>query len=186
MTRSMRSRFNEPTPRPPQRPQPPQRPRDDDDDYDPRRRAQKPATIVGQIFLIMVIGILGYMAYDWQSHDISGEYQAVTRYLGVVRLSLVRKATTVSGEMVYGHGNNLIMTNGSFTDEKHLQMAFASNPQFPMPETGPESATLDAIVQDGTITGTIEAAGRTLDIRLTKNSIASFYRGIQAHLPWAQ
>jgi hypothetical protein len=183
MTKYMRPRsFSRPVP-----PPPPPRPDLKDDDEDDRRRAlPKPASILGQVFLIMVIGILGYMAWDWQSHDISGEYQAYNRYLSVVRLSLVRKATTVSGELVYGHGSNLIMTSGSFTGEKHLQMTFASNPQFVGENEPHEQASLDGIIQDGAIVGTIEAAGRTLDIRMTKNSIASFYRSIQAHLPWAQ
>src|SRR5438874_4018667 len=112
---STRSRFNAPEP-------PAQRPKFDDEDD----RRVKPGTIAGQVFLVMFIGIVGYMAWDWQIHDISGEYQTYTKQVGLVDLSLVRKATSVSGELILKDGAPLTMTDGKLIGEDHVQMSFAT------------------------------------------------------------
>lgn len=171
MTRSMRSRFSEPTP--------PPRP--------PRREApssgNSPISWLGQILALALVCGMAYMAYYWSTNDISGEYGGINPYLGTVRLTLLRKPATLSGDITYARLAPLALLPSSTIADNHLNLQFS---QAAAGTSGaqPRSATFTGDIQNGQINGTIQEQGYSFNVTLTRSSLSSLQQQMQSHLPF--
>lgn len=170
MTRLMRSRFRDEIPPAPPEQKPP--------------GAIGPA-LIGNAILAVAIAGFGLLAVSWLLNDISGEYQGMDPQLGVVQLTVLRKPSGVKGKIAFARGASLPVSHGTFENGRDLDLTF-EQPKA-MVDTGmpARKVTFSGTVENGVIKGTLEESGFAFQLTLFRNNIASLYRQIQSHLPWA-
>jgi len=131
--------------------------------------------------LVIIFALIG--AYNWMSADYSGEFISQDKELGLVKLSLIRRATTIDGELYYNDTPALEMQQGKQPKEGQVDLTFTNqNPWAVRPGSIVRSrfiGTIDSSVAEGAI---VDFHG-SHEVRLTKNIVASLFRQLQAHIP---
>lgn len=121
-------------------------------------------------------------SFNWLASDFTGEYLTMDKTLGLVKLSLVRRAATIEGELSYGNRPNLILT-GSADPTKESRMEFSTSPQWQANGNIPVKAVFLGKIESNAAKGTIIDAHGKYKVKLEKNMVASIFRQMQVHLP---
>ena len=173
MTRSMRSRFRD-------EPPPPPRPEPEED----KEKGRPLLTLFGNLLVLVLIVGLGALAISWIMNDISGEYYGRDRQLGYVRMGIMRKATSLVGDINYGTGAPLVMTHGEIRNGTDLDLSFEV-PQKWVQEGKPYRAVnFKGKLEGSTIKGILEDSGINFEVTLTRSALNSLFRQLQSHMPW--
>ena len=119
----------------------------------------------------------------WVLSDISGEYNMSARGARVLTLSIVRNATTVTGEMRPLNGSSLRLVDGSPPHEKNFDWLFVG-------EVGKDGRAgsklrLKGTIGDGEIDGTIVVPGdsKRYHVKLFRDGISTLYKTVQSYFP---
>src|ERR1700743_1505170 len=86
------------------------------EDQDSVERRRKYAMI--NIGLVCFVILMSGMVIYWTLNDITGEYAGDNRSVGLVRMSLIRKAANIKGELSYGSGSILEMETEKIDPDK--------------------------------------------------------------------
>lgn len=165
----MRSRFQDEIP-----PSPPE----------PPEEGKSPKVMLANISLTILVAALGCLGIFWTLNDISGEYQGMDQQLGVIHLTLIRKPAGMKGQIFYGRGAPLTISEGALQNNRDLTLTFAIPKQQVDQGARARNATLRGQVDNGIIKGTLEEGGFAFPITLVRNKISSIFLQLQSHLPW--
>jgi hypothetical protein len=145
----------------------------------------KPSPIRGTLFLIMFIGMF-WAACSWMLSDVTGEYSCQNNYVGQVRLSLVRKAANVKGELSYGSGSFLEMVTPNVVPDQEFQWTFSTPEKWVEKGQRKRYVKMTGTIKDGTVTAKIYEGRTVTDVTLARSGMASVYRQFQSHMPWVE
>jgi hypothetical protein len=152
-------------------------------DDEKKAKTKKLRELVGNQAVCLVIIFALIAAFNWMSADYSGEYIAQDKNLGLVKLSLVRRALTVEGELYYKNTPSMTMEQGKQPKDMQVDLAFVNtNKNFMRPGSINRArfiGTIDGSLAEGAI---VDARG-SHNVKLTKNIVASLFKQLQAHIP---
>lgn len=133
--------------------------------------------------LIIIFSLIG--AWNWTAADFSGEYLTTEPKLGLVKLSLIRRAATVDGELYYNNTAAMEMHGGKGEMGKPLDFTFESehNPNFHHTPLAVNRARFVGTIDGSTAEGMIIDRFGSHEVKLTKNLLASAFSQLQAHIP---
>lgn len=152
-------------------------------DDEKKAKTKKIRELVGNqaICLVIIFGLIA--AYNWMSADYSGEYIAQDKKLGLVKLSLVRRALTIEGELYYKNTPSMAMQEGKPPKDQQVDLTFVNTNKAAYRPRSINRArfigTIDGSLAEGAI---VDAAG-SHNVKLTKNIVASLFKQLQAHIP---
>lgn len=151
-----------------------------------KERKKRLRTLLGNQTICLAIIFALIAGYSWMAADYSGEYISQDSALGLVKLSLVREASYVDGELSYKGSTNLEMQQGDQPKEQQVDLTFIGTKPANSRMKRPGLITRARFI--GTIDGTI-AEGAIVDakgkhtVKLTKNIVASLFKQLQHHTP---
>ncbi len=133
------------------------------------------------ICLVIIFALVG--GFNWMATDCTGEYITQNNALGLVKLSLVREAGYIDGELSYKGTTNLAMQQGDQPKDQQVDLTFvATDPKLISRGLITRARFIGAI--DGSIAeGAIVDARGSHDVKLTKNIVASLFKQLQHHTP---
>lgn len=166
----MRSRFQDDIP--PSRPEPPD------------EEGKSPKMMLANISLTVLVAALGCLGVFWTLNDVSGEYQGMDQQLGVIHLTLLRKPAGMKGQIFYGRGAPIAISEGNLENNRDLSLTFATAQEQVGAGQTARNAALRGQISDGIIKGTLEEGGFSFPITLVRNKISSIFLQLQSHLPW--
>ncbi len=139
--------------------------------------------------VLQIIGLLAFVglasvACSWMLSDITGEYGANDDRQGSIHMSIIRKATTVRGELAYGTGALLETTAPYASAGEQLNWTFSIPDRWLQQGQPQHTVYFHGKVEDGVVTGVLQDGAIVTPIKLPRNAIASIYRQLQSHLPW--
>ncbi|MBP6746638.1 hypothetical protein KA344_15475 [bacterium] len=151
-----------------------------------KERSKRLRTLLSNQAICLTILFALVAGYNWMAADYSGEYISQDGALGLVKLSLVREATYVDGELSYKGTSNLEMQQGEQPKEHQVDLTFIAakpaNTNFGRRWLITRARFLGTI--DGsTANGAIVDAKGSHDVKLTKNIVASLFKQLQHHTP---
>lgn len=133
------------------------------------------------ICLVIIFALVA--GFNWMATDSTGEYITQDHALGLVKLSLVREAGYVDGELSYKNTTNLEMQQGDQPKDQQVDLTFvAADPKLisrGLITRARFIGTIDGSIAEGAI---VDARG-SHDIKLTKNIVASIFKQLQHHTP---
>ena len=128
--------------------------------------------------IFAMIATFNYMASDY-----TGEYLTSNPQLGLVKLSLLRRAASVEGELCYGRYPNMQMVGGVDPGKPNQRMEFSTPQEWQDAGNLPHKAVFLGTISSSAATGTLVDARGKYKLKLEKNMVASMFRQFQAHLP---
>jgi hypothetical protein len=133
------------------------------------------------ICLVIIFALVA--GFNWMATDGTGEYITQDNALGLVKLSLVREAGYVGGELSYKGTTNLEMQQGDQPKDQQIDLTFvAADPKLIRRGLITRARFIGAI--DGSVAdGAIVDARGSHDVKLTKNIVASLFKQLQHHTP---
>jgi hypothetical protein len=151
-----------------------------------KERSKRLRTLLSNQAICLTILFALIAGYNWMAADYSGEYISQDAALGLVKLSLVREATYVDGELSYKGTTNLEMQQGEQPKEQQVDLTFIA--------AKPANASLGrrglitrarflGTIDGSTANGAIVDAKGSHDVKLTKNIVASLFKQLQHHTP---
>lgn len=149
-------------------------------EYDDLRRGS--GLLGNMVLFFFLLGLFAISCY-WLFSDISGEYHIPGRGPDV-RMSLVRQATNVWGELAYGRGSVLQLVNTEPPKGEVINFIFETPPQWLKAGQKPRRVRFVGTLKDGVMTGQFFEGTRVVKAKLERNPYTSVYRQIEAHLPW--
>ncbi len=151
-----------------------------------KEKGKRLRTLLSNQAICLVIIFALVAGFNWMAADYSGEYITQDNALGLVKLSLVREATYVDGELSYKGTTNLEMQQGDQPKEQQVDLTFvAADPKLISRGLITRARFIGAI--DGSIAeGAIVDATGSHDVKLTKNIVASLFKQLQHHTPSVQ
>lgn len=161
----------------------------DESENEEREKSDKKKRKVRVIKLVsnemLCLGIIFAMiaVFNWLSSDYTGEYVTMNRQLGMVKLSLVRRAATVEGSLIYGHSPNLELVGKADPSKTNVRLEFATNEQWEMMGRPARKAVFLGKITSSAAIGTIVDTEGKYKVKLEKNVLASIFRQLQVHLP---
>lgn len=154
-----------------------------------KEREKRLRTLLGNQTICLAIIFALIAGYSWMAADYSGEYISQDGALDLVKLSLVREATYVDGELSYKGTTNLEMQQGDQPKEQQVDLTFiAAKPansrlnRRGLITRARFIGTIDGSIAEGVI---VDAKGKH-NIKLTKNIVASLFKQLQHHTPSVQ
>lgn len=151
-----------------------------------KEKAKRLRTLLSNQAICLVIIFALVAGFNWMASDYSGEYITQDSKLGLVKLSLVREATYVDGELSYKGTRNLEMQQGDQPKDQQVDLTFvAANPKLisrGLITRARFIGTIDGSIAEGAI---VDAKG-SHNVKLTKNIVASLFKQLQAHTPSVQ
>ncbi|MFA6209532.1 MAG: hypothetical protein WCT03_17035 [Candidatus Obscuribacterales bacterium] len=149
-------------------------------------KAKRLRTLLSNQAICLVIIFALVAGFNWMASDYSGEYINQDGKLGLVKLSLVREATYVDGELSYKGTTNLEMQQGDQPKDQQVDLTFvAANPKLisrGLITRARFIGTIDGSIAEGAI---VDAKG-SHNVKLTKNIVASLFKQLQHHTPSVQ
>lgn len=144
---------------------------------------------LSQKIWVQIIGLLAFVglasvACSWMLSDITGEYGANDGRQGSIHMSIIRKATTIKGELAYGSGALLETTAPFASAGDQLNWTFSIPDRWIEQGQSQHIIYFHGKVVDGVVTGVLQDGAVVTAIKLPRNAIASIYRQLQSHLPW--
>ncbi len=151
-----------------------------------KEKAKRLRTLLSNQAICLVIIFALVAGFNWMASDYSGEYINQDSKLGLVKLSLVREATYVDGELSYKGTTNLEMQQGDQPKDQQVDLTFlAANPKLisrGLITRARFIGTIDGSIAEGAI---VDAKG-SHNVKLTKNIVASLFKQLQHHTPSVQ
>ncbi|MDQ5934707.1 MAG: hypothetical protein QG574_2013 [Cyanobacteriota bacterium erpe_2018_sw_21hr_WHONDRS-SW48-000092_B_bin.40] len=148
-----------------------------------KEKAKRLRTLLSNQAICLVIIFALVAGFNWMATDCTGEYITQDNALGLVKLSLVREAGYVDGELSYKDTTNLEMQPGDQPKDQQIDLTFvAADPKLISRGLITRARFIGAI--DGSIAeGAIVDAKGSHDVKLTKNVVASLFKQLQHHTP---
>lgn len=133
--------------------------------------------------LVIIFGMIA--SCNWMASDFSGEYLVRDKKLGLVKLSIIRRAASVDADLYYDKTAALEMRGGKGEMGKQLDFTFeaAENPPYPPPPYALKRSRFVGVIDGTCAEGVIVDKNGSHEIKLTKNLLASLFSQLQAHLP---
>ena len=136
--------------------------------------------------LVVIFGMIS--AFNWMATDYSGDYMGQNPALGMVRLSLTRRATTIEAELSYGRPSCFLELDQSKDQptpraDKPINLYFATPEQWRRPDKQVGYANFKGRIEDGTASGTISDSSGQYKVKLEKNVLTSLFTQLQSHIP---
>lgn len=150
------------------------------DDFDSMRRG---SMLLGNMAMFLVVLFLFIFSCMWLFSDISGEYYIPGRG-SAVRVSLVRQATTIYGELAYGRGAVLELTSTEPPQNEVVNLVFETPEKWVKQGSPRRQVSFAGTLKDGVLEGQFQEGNQKMKARLERSGINSVYRQIEAHLPW--
>lgn len=148
----------------------------------------KPGPSYTDLGMRVVLGLAivgaGWFGVSWMMTDVSGDYAGTIDRVGPVQLTLIRRPAGMSGNISYGVGSALDITEGSLGKGQELSLAFARSRKWLDLGQSPRQATFSGRIEGKSIKGTLTEAGVSVPVTMVKNDLSSLYRRLQSHLPW--
>lgn len=153
---------------------------------DKKERSKRLRTLLSNQAICLTILFALIAGYNWMAADSSGEYISQDSDLGLVKLSLVRQATYVGGQLSYKGTSNLEMQQGEQPKEQQVDLTFIAakpaNTSFGRRGLITRARFLGTIDGSTAIGAIVDAKG-SHDVKLTKNIVASLFKLLQHHTP---
>lgn len=148
-----------------------------------KRRRKKLFNLLGNesICLIVIFSMIG--ACNWLASDYTGDYVAMDRNLGQVKLSLVRKAATIEGEMSYATSPMLYLVSRDPPKNGKVFLQFESDDVWRQRKQPPWRSSFEGTIDGTSAKGVIRYRGVSFPVKLEKNMITSIFRQLQTHFP---
>jgi hypothetical protein len=148
-----------------------------------KEKGKRLRTLLSNQAICLVIIFALVAGFNWMATDCTGEYIAQENALGLVKLSLVREASYVDGELSYKGTTNLEMQQGDQPKDQQIDLTFvAADPKLIRRGLITRARFIGAI--DGSVAdGAIVDARGSHDVKLTKNIVASLFKQLQHHTP---
>lgn len=148
-----------------------------------KEKGKRLRTLLSNQAICLVIIFALVAGFNWMANDCTGEYITQDNALGLVKLSLVREAGYVDGELSYRNTTNLVMQQGDQPKDQQVDLTFiAADPKLINRGLITRARFIGAI--DGSIAeGAIVDARGSHNIKLTKNIVASIFKQLQHHTP---
>jgi len=148
-----------------------------------KEKSKRLRTLLSNQAICLVIIFALVAGFNWMATDCTGEYITQDNALGLVKLSLVREAGYVDGELSYKDTTNLKMQEGDQPKDQQIDLTFvAADPKLISRGLITRARFIGAI--DGSIAeGAIVDAKGSHDVKLTKNVVASLFKQLQHHTP---
>ena len=148
-----------------------------------KEKSKRLRTLLSNQAICLVIIFALVAGFNWMATDCTGEYITQDNALGLVKLSLVREAGYVDGELSYRNTTNLEMQQGDQPKDQQIDLTFvAADPKLISRGLITRARFIGAI--DGSIAeGAIVDAKGSHDVKLTKNVVASLFKQLQHHTP---
>lgn len=148
-----------------------------------KKRKARVIKLVSNEMLCLAVIFAMIAVFNWLSSDYTGEYVTMSRQLGMIKLSLVRRAATVEGSLIYGHSPNLELVGKADPSKPTVRMEFATNEQWEMMGRPARKAVFLGKITSSAAVGTIIDTEGKYKVKLEKNVLASVFRQLQVHLP---
>ena len=148
-----------------------------------KKRKVRVIKLVSNEMLCLAIIFAMIAVFNWLSSDYTGEDVTMNRQLGMVKLSLVRRAATVEGSLIYGHSPKLELVGKADPTKPNVRMEFATNEQWEMMGRPARKAVFLGKITSSAAVGTIIDTEGKYKVKLEKNVLASVFRQLQVHLP---
>lgn len=148
------------------------------------------------IFLSLVVFTFVWIA--WTVSDVTGEYASSGYDREVVRLSFLRLATNVKCRLSWGSGATMEATVNKIDQSQPLHIVFQTPQKWVSRGRPLRTVVLDGkfagngmnplqgSFQENEIKARLSEGGYSVNVRLMRNSVASLWRQVQAHWPWAE
>ncbi len=148
------------------------------------------------IFLFLVSFSIIWVT--WTMSDVTGEYQSSGYEREVVRLSMLRLATNVKCRLNWGSGATMEATVNKIDTSKPLYIEFHTPAKWVSAGRRERTVILDGkftdngsnplqgSFQENEIKARLIENNQYVNVRLLRNSVASLWRQVQAHWPWAE
>ncbi len=154
-----------------------------EDTFEDERRKKFWVTL-GNMAMVIIVIVAGWQASLWILSDMTGEYRAYDDRLGSVSLCLVRKATRMIGELSYGRGAILLLTEVKSEKPENLDLVFELPQEWVEKGQKYRQVEFRGKIEDAVVTGTIFDGQARYDVKMFRDSIASIKRNVMALLPW--
>lgn len=155
----------------------------EEDTFEDERR-KKFWVMLGNMAMVIIVIVGGWQATLWILSDMTGEYRTYDDRLGSVSLCLVRKATRMIGELSYGRGAILVLTQVKSEKPENLDLVFELPQEWVDKGQKYRQVEFRGKIEDTIVTGTIYDGQYKYDVKLFRDSIASIKRNVMALLPW--
>ncbi|MBS1955824.1 MAG: hypothetical protein JST89_16690 [Cyanobacteria bacterium SZAS-4] len=152
--------------------------------YESERASERMQILLFNMGLVLFVICMSWWGLSWMLSDVTGEYSANDARLGIVRMSLVRRATNIKGELSYGSGALLEMVTPKLEPDTQIDLTFELPQRWVDEGQEYRAVHFHGTIKDGTAVGVIRDGAEVFPVKLDKNSIASVYRQIQSHLPF--
>lgn len=152
--------------------------------YQSERASERMQILLFNMGLVLFVICMSWWGLTWMLSDVTGEYSANDARLGIVRMSLVRRATNIKGELSYGSGALLEMVTPKLEPDTQIDLTFEMPQRWVDEGQEYRAVHFHGTIKDGTAVGVIRDGAEVFPVKLDKNSIASVYRQIQSHLPF--
>lgn len=151
-------------------------------DYGGVSGSKGPGLILNILFCLAFI-LLGVVAVTWMMSDITGEYNMEVMGTRALSVSVVRKATTVEGELVPPNGAPMVLLSNTPPDGSEINWVFQTRDDAVKRGLTMRRAALRGTIKDGEIKGVLQEGNKEYQVRLKRDGISSIYRNLQSHLP---
>ncbi len=148
-----------------------------------KEKGKRLRTLLSNQAICLVIIFALVAGFNWMAADCTGEYIAQENALGLVKLSLVREAGYIDGELSYKDTTNLEMQQGDQPKDQQVDLTFIADKSKLTSRWLITRArfigTIDGSIAEGAI---VDARG-SHNVKLTKNIVASLFKQLQHHTP---
>ncbi len=151
-----------------------------DKDFDAQRKG---GALVGNMGMFLAVLVLGILSCLWLFSDISGEYY-MRGQSSSVKMSIVRQATSLWGELTFGPGAVLQLTTTDPPKDDIVNFVFETPPKWELSGQKARQVSFVGSVKDGEMVGQFVEGNRKIKAKLERSGINSVYRQIESHLPW--
>ncbi len=148
------------------------------------RSSERMQILLFNMGLVLFVICMSWWGLTWMLSDVTGEYSSSDARLGIVRMSLVRRATNIKGELSYGSGAMLEMVTPKLEPDTQIDLTFELPQRWVDEGQEYRAVHFHGTIKDGTAVGVIRDGAEVFPVKLEKNSIASVYRQVQSHLPF--
>ena len=135
------------------------------------------------VFCLFIIAT-GVGGSFWMLSDVTGEYTANDPHIGVVRMSVIRRATNVKSELSFGRGAILAASIPSASPGDKFSWKYVVPEEWVSKGQPYREVYFYGTIKDGIATGIIKDGIGVYPVKLTRNTFASLYRQVQSHLPF--
>lgn len=135
--------------------------------------------------MLLCLGVIFLTIFgcQWIFSDISGVYSVNQgSFRSPVVLSLVRKPTTIEGDLSLAGGEMLVLNNSTNTRDNQIHLVFTSSKKQKSHKN--VVVQVDGVYKDGKIDAVLTSGGQSVKLLLERDPSASLHKIMKAHLPF--